>query len=143
MAIQSLGVGSGLDLEALVSQLLEAERTPKTQRLDTREAEVESTISGFGKLKSKMSEFEDVLDELKEADNTHTARFLNGSKEVAVPKSRRKWKNGISIKGAKENNLNIKEVKIPLEVLTVITGVSGSGKSTLIGIFEDLSSGHS
>ncbi len=67
MAIQSLGVGSGLDLEALVSQLLEAERTPKTQRLDTREAEVESTISGFGKLKSKMSEFEDVLDELKEA----------------------------------------------------------------------------
>jgi excinuclease ABC subunit A len=76
--------------------------------------------------------FQGNLEELKKADNTHTARFLNGSNEVAVPKSRRKWKNSISIKGAKENNLNIKEVKIPLEVLTVVTGVSGSGKSTLI-----------
>ena len=62
MSIQSLGVGSGLDLEGLVSQLLEAERTPKTQRLNTRESEVESTISGLGLLKSKMSEFEDVLE---------------------------------------------------------------------------------
>ena len=76
--------------------------------------------------------FQGNLEELKKADNTPTARFLNGSNEVAVPKSRRKWKNSISIKGAKENNLNIKEVKIPLEVLTVVTGVSGSGKSTLI-----------
>jgi excinuclease ABC subunit A len=76
--------------------------------------------------------FQGNLEALKTADNTHTARFLNGSNEVAVPKSRRKWKNSISIKGAKENNLNIKEVKIPLEILTVVTGVSGSGKSTLI-----------
>ncbi|WNB18212.1 excinuclease ABC subunit UvrA [Marivirga arenosa] len=76
--------------------------------------------------------FQGDLEALKKADNTHTARFLNGSNEVVVPKSRRKWKNSISIKGAKENNLNIKEVKIPLEVLTVVTGVSGSGKSTLI-----------
>jgi flagellar hook-associated protein 2 len=47
MSIQSLGVGSGLDLEGLVSQLLQAERAPKTQRLNTREAEIESTISGL------------------------------------------------------------------------------------------------
>ncbi|PTB97963.1 excinuclease ABC subunit A, partial [Marivirga lumbricoides] len=52
--------------------------------------------------------------------------------EVKVPAQRRKWKNSIVIKGAKENNLKISEVKIPLEVLTVVTGVSGSGKSTLI-----------
>ena len=76
--------------------------------------------------------FQGNLKELKKADNTHTARFLNGSNEVTVPNNRRKWKNSIIIKGAKENNLDIKEVKIPLEVLTVITGVSGSGKSTLI-----------
>ena len=69
MSIQSLGVGSGLDLEGLVSQLLQAERAPKTQRLNTREAEIESTISGLGLLKSKMSDFEDVLDSLKEASN--------------------------------------------------------------------------
>lgn len=69
MSIQSLGVGSGLDLEGLVSQLLQAERAPKTQRLNAREAEIESTISGLGLLKSKMSDFEDVLDSLKEASD--------------------------------------------------------------------------
>ncbi len=76
--------------------------------------------------------FQGNLENLKKADNTHTARFLNGSQEVEVPSSRRKWQHAITIKGAKENNLNIPSVAIPLGVLSVITGVSGSGKSTLI-----------
>lgn len=76
--------------------------------------------------------FQGNLEELRKADNTHTAHFLNGSQAVQVPSSRRKWKNAITIKGAKENNLRIPQVDIPLEILTVITGVSGSGKSTLI-----------
>ncbi len=61
-----------------------------------------------------------------------TADYLTGRKKIDVPQSRRSFKNFISVKGANENNLKNVAVKIPLQVLTVITGVSGSGKSTLI-----------
>ncbi|ABG41589.1 flagellar hook-associated 2-like protein [Paraglaciecola sp. T6c] len=69
MSIQSLGVGSGLDLEALVSQLLEAERTPKQARLDSQEESYDAEISSIGTLKSKMKEFLDSVDELRSDAN--------------------------------------------------------------------------
>lgn len=69
MSIQSLGVGSGLDLEALVGQLLEAERAPKTARLNAQEETNEATISSFGKLKSKLSEFQTSLEDLLESSD--------------------------------------------------------------------------
>lgn len=69
---------------------------------------------------------------LKKHTNSYTVRYLNGEEKIEVPKIRRKWNNYIEIKGARQNNLKNIDVKFPLNVMTVVTGVSGSGKSSLI-----------
>ena len=61
-----------------------------------------------------------------------TAAYLSGKKNIDIPKWRRTWNNYIHLSGARENNLKNVEVKIPLNVMTVVTGVSGSGKSSLV-----------
>ena len=61
MAIRSLGAASGLDLESLVTQLVTVERNTKVSRLDSTKKELDSSLSGFGKLKSALSKFQDAV----------------------------------------------------------------------------------
>jgi len=63
---------------------------------------------------------------------SHTVQYLLHQEEIPVPTSRRPWNLHIDIKGARMNNLRGIDVTIPLNVMTVVTGVSGSGKSSLI-----------
>jgi excinuclease ABC subunit A len=76
--------------------------------------------------------FQGTLADINGTSQSHTTEYLTGRETIPVPSSRRKWKDFIMVVGARENNLKNLTVKIPMGVLTVITGVSGSGKSTLI-----------
>ncbi|MEG0770408.1 MAG: excinuclease ABC subunit UvrA [Clostridia bacterium] len=89
-----------------------------------------------------------TAEELMKNDNSITGMYLSGKKSIKIPEKRRKCTNGfIEIKGAKENNLKNINVKIPIGVLTSVTGVSGSGKSSLVNeilfkkLFHDLNKG--
>ena len=69
--------------------------------------------------------------EIMKNKNSITGAYLSGRKKIPVPKERRIPTGYLEIKGAKENNLKNVDVKIPLGIMTCITGVSGSGKSSL------------
>ena len=64
--------------------------------------------------------------------HSYTVKYLTGEETIPVPMGRRNWNRRIRIEGARMNNLKGVDVDIPLNVMTVVTGVSGSGKSSLI-----------
>src|SRR5690554_5545606 len=64
-SITSTGLGSGLNINGLVSQLVQAEQAPTVARLDRQEAEIQAKISGYGNFKSALSAFRDSLSGLR------------------------------------------------------------------------------
>jgi excinuclease ABC subunit A len=76
--------------------------------------------------------FSGTYDQIIKDKKSLTGRYLSGRESIAIPATRRKWADHILIKGARENNLKNIEVKFPLGVFTVVSGVSGSGKTSLI-----------
>ncbi len=79
--------------------------------------------------------FEGSLKELPPAEKyprSYTVKYLTGKESIDVPPSRRPWNLAIELKGCRMNNLRGIDVRFPLNVFTVVTGVSGSGKSSLV-----------
>ena len=75
---------------------------------------------------------EGTAEEIMQVKDSITGQYLSGELQIPVPETRKKPKGYLTIKGAEENNLKKVNVKIPLSVMTCVTGVSGSGKSSLI-----------
>ena len=73
-----------------------------------------------------------TAEDIMKNPNSITGKYLSGEIKIPVPTTRRKPKGFLKVVGAKENNLKNIDVKLPIGVLTCVTGVSGSGKSSLV-----------
>ncbi|MDD3321642.1 MAG: excinuclease ABC subunit UvrA [Paludibacter sp.] len=89
-------------------------------------------VSQISDLTSTLSKGEGANGKLLSTKNSYTLKYLTGEEKIEIPSFRRKWNNYIEVIGARENNLKGVNVKFPLNVMTVVTGVSGSGKSSLV-----------
>ncbi|MDD3079869.1 MAG: excinuclease ABC subunit UvrA [Paludibacter sp.] len=87
-------------------------------------------LGGEVVFQGETSQLDNYTDETIE--KSYTLKYLLNKEFIDIPQYRRKWNNYIEVLGARENNLKGINVKFPLNVMTVVTGVSGSGKSSLV-----------
>jgi flagellar hook-associated protein 2 len=114
--ISSLGGGSGIDTQNLVSQLTQLERAPKEQRLDTRQEKLEAQISGYGALKSAMSEFQSLIAPLGGND-------IFNARSVAFPETNVITPNSLAA-GAQAGSYQIEVLEVARPQSLVMGGSS-------------------
>ena len=96
---------------------------PKAGRLGG-EVVFEGTPAGVAQLSSDQVQVR--------TERSYTLKYLLGLEQIPLPAVRRRWSNYIELTGVRENNLKNLDVRFPLNLMTVVTGVSGSGKSSLL-----------
>ena len=94
----------------------------------------EGKVSDIQQIKDNVEDAADKASRqlLEQYPRSYTIKYLTGAEVIKIPAGRRPWNMAIELKGARMNNLKGVDVKFPLNVLTVVTGVSGSGKSSLV-----------
>ena len=121
-------LGSLMKLRDLGNSLIVVEHDEDTMRAADCIVDIGPGAGEHGGQLVAMGTAEDLM---KNGDSI-TGAYLSGKLKIPVPSERRKPTGFLTVKGAAENNLKNIDVKIPLGIMTCITGVSGSGKSSLI-----------
>ncbi len=126
------------DIKLLVKVLRNLQRKGNTVMVVEHEEEIireADEIIDIGPLAGRLGGeivYKGNLEGLKKSEKSMTGLYLAGKEKIGLPEKRRKWNNYIEFTGARENNLKNIDVRIPLNILTVVAGVSGSGKSSLV-----------
>ena len=121
-------LGSLMKLRDLGNSLIVVEHDEDTMRAADCIVDIGPGAGEHGGQLVAMGTAEDLM----KNEDSITGAYLSGKLKIPVPLERRKPTGFLTVKGAAENNLKNIDVKIPLGIMTCITGVSGSGKSSLI-----------